>query len=133
VREPWAALALVHAELLEATLDTLCELRRAPAGIRQDEHADRAGLAIPHELELERLDRLCFAAQEIGDRLHQGTRLRSEERERDVEGLENSTAAEGAPSPPDDLGADVVGHLEGEEEPDPVIAADGSAPGHVGE
>ena len=35
-------------------------------------------------------------------------------------------------SPANELGHDVVGELEGEEEPDPLISLDGSRRGHAG-
>ena len=120
------ALALVHAEVDESCLHAIGERRGAAARIGEHEHPDGPGLAVAHDVELERLGRRSLTAQELGDRLDHGGRLRSEERQREVVAVERAPSSEVPISPAPELLRDLVRHVESEEQPDPVIAADGS-------
>jgi hypothetical protein len=58
--------------------------------------------------------------------------LPSEKGECDVKAVDEAATVEMAPPPPNELVHDVVGNLERDEEPDPVIDLDGSSWRHVG-
>jgi hypothetical protein len=132
VRKPSAALALVHAELFQAGLDARGERRRATGRIGEDEHADRARLAVARDLEREGLGRGSLACEQSEDGIEDGAGLRPEERERDVVGGDGAACSEMARGPPRELGSDVVGQLESEKEPEPGISRDGSRSAHAG-
>jgi hypothetical protein len=121
MREPRAALALVHAELLETDLNPGGEGRGGSGRVGEDEHPDRARFAIATDLELERPGRGSFAREQIDDRLENAAGLRPEECERDVLGPDRPGRREVSCSPLRELHGDVVGKLECEEEPEPVI------------
>ena len=121
MRQPRAALPLVHAETFEIVLYAIRERRCPPTRIGEDEHADRAGLPVAQWLELEPLRRSCLSRQDLGDRRQRRAWLRSEKRERDVKALDRSTVSEVALSPANELADDVGRDLERNEEPDPVI------------
>ena len=120
MRQPRAALALVHAETFETALHAIRERRCPPTRIGEDEHADGASLPVADRLEHEPLGRSCLSGQDLGDRRHRRAGLRSEKGERDVEALDRSAAIEVALSPANELVDDILGNLERDEEPDPV-------------
>ena len=131
MRQPRPALALVHAEALEAALDAVGEIGRAARRIVEDEHPDRTGLAVAHNCELERLRRRGLTSKERDNGIERGSRLGAEKRQRDVELRERPAARELTHPPAGKAAGRVVGHVEGEKEPDPLICADGSARFHA--
>ena len=131
MRQPWAALALVHTESFETALHAIRERRCPPTRIGEDEHANRASLPVAEGLEHEPLGRSGLSRQNSGDRRNSRARLCSEKGERDVEALDRSTATEVALAPANELDDDILRNLERDEEPDPVIARDGSSRHHA--
>ena len=136
MREPWAALRSVQPEPLETTLQPAGEGRRPPARIVEDEHADGAGLAVAHGLEVERIRPGCLLAERMQDGLERAPWPSAQEGERGVEALDGACgtlpSAEVLLDPANELRDDVVGKLEREEEPETVIALDGNRSAHVG-
>jgi hypothetical protein len=126
VGKPGPTLPLVHAETREARLHTLRECRRAAARIGEDEHADGAGLSVTERLQVEGLGRRGLPAKRVDDGVERSPRLSAEECERDVKALHMSPGGEMSRAPAAEGGGHVVRNLEREEEPDPVIASDGS-------
>jgi len=126
VRQPGAALPFVDAEPLESELYALCEGRCPAAWVGEDEHADRARLAVPHGLEEELLGGSRLPVQDVDDPLELATRPRAEKGKGDVEALDGPAGREVRLAPSDELGDHVLRELEREEEPDPVIALDGT-------
>lgn len=129
--QPRAALALVETKPFETALYAIRERRCTPTRVGEDEHADGASLPVAQRLELEPLGRCGLARQDRADRRHRRARLRAEKRERDVEALDRPTPIEVALAPADELHHDIVRNLERDEEPDPVIGADGSSRAHA--
>ena len=121
MRQPAATLPFVDAEALETELHALGEGRRSAARIVEDEHADRACLAVAHGCQQERLGCSCLPAEHGHDPLELAARPRAEESEGDVEALDGSSARKVLLAPGHKLDDDVLRELEREEEPDPVI------------
>ena len=107
--EPWASLGPVDAELLEPRVEVCRQPTRLAARVLDDEHADRARLAIVHRPEREG-DRLASGfPQNADDRVEVGAWARPEEGKRDVEALDRASALE-IPLPPAD---ERVNHVVG--------------------
>jgi hypothetical protein len=136
VRKPWATLRGVQPEPLETTLQPAGEGRRLPTRIGEDEHADGACLAVAHGLEVERIRRSSLLAESTEYAFERAARPSAQERERDVEALDEARrilpCAEVLLDPANELRDDVVGKHEREEEPETVIFLDGSRSAHVG-
>ena len=129
--EPRASLGPVDAELLEPRVDVCRQPTRLAAWVFEDEHAHRARLAVAHRPERER-DRLASGFPQNGDdRVKVGAWARPEEGERDVKALDRASALEVPLSPADERVNHVVGKLEIEKEPEPVIPTDGSGSVHA--
>src|SRR4029450_2402301 len=104
----------------------LCEGRCPAARIGEHEHPDRARLAVPHGLEEELLGGSHLPVQDVDDALELATRPWAEKGQGDVEALDGPAGREVPLAPFDELGDDVLRELEREEEPDSVIAHDGT-------
>jgi hypothetical protein len=126
-------LPAVRVELLEPVLQAFREPTCRAAGIGEHEHPDRASLAIARRGELDRGRASCLTAKHAQDPLEPAVRLRSQERERDVQRLRRPAPARqflASPAPKRRL--DVVWQLEGEEEAESSIRLDGSGFAHLG-
>jgi hypothetical protein len=124
-------LALVHTETFETALHAIRERCCPPTRIGEDEHADRASLPVAERLEFEPLGCTGLPRKDRGDRRHRRAGLCPEKGERDVEALDRSTTTEVALAPTNELDDNIVRDLERDEEPDPVIALDGSSRHHA--
>jgi len=70
MRKPFALLAAVDAEPLEATVQVACERARMAFLVAEDEHADGPRLAVAHGLELDRPGGCRGSAELFFDRRH---------------------------------------------------------------
>lgn len=129
--EPRASLGLVDAELLEPRVEACRQPTRPAVWVFEDEHADRAGLAVAHRPKRERDGLASGVPQNADDRVEVGVWARPEEGKRDVEALDRASALEVPLPPADERVNHVVGKLESEKEPEPVISTDGSGSTHA--
>ena len=118
MRKPRPALAPVHLERLEPSVQALGKSLRLPARLVENEHADGASLAVAHGLESKRLRRGRLLAEGTPNRLERRTRLTPEKRERDVEARDAPPAREVPLRPPEERVDDVLRELKSEEEPE---------------
>ena len=131
MRQPATPLPVVHAEVLEAALDALGEISRASTSVIEDEHPHGARLAIHARLEHEWLRCRRAVTQDVEDLCEPGAWLGTEERESDVERVDAAPDRQVLSAPLRERRCDLIRNLEGQKEPDPLIALDGIPSGHV--
>ena len=129
--EPRASLGPVDAELLEPRVEACRQPTRLAAWVFEDEHAHRARLAVAHRPEREWARLPSGLPQDADDRVEVRPWARPEEGKRDVEALDRASALEVPLPPADERVNHVVGKLESEKEPEPVIPTDGTGSVHA--
>lgn len=129
--KPRSRLGLVDAKLTQQLMEAGCQPGCTPARVLEDEHADRAGLAVAHRVERERRGLTSGLAQCPENRPEIRPGPRAEEGEGDMEALDGAASGQVLLSPVDEGVDNLVGELEGEEEPEPFIPADGNGCAHT--
>ena len=129
--KPRSRLGLVDAEPIQPLMKAGRQPGPTAARVLEDEHADGAGFAVAHRVEHERRGLASGLAQCPENALEVRARPRAEEGEGDMEALDGAASGQVLLSPVDQSVDNRVGELEGEEEPEPFIPADGSGSAHT--